>query len=198
MKKKYIDGSNWKWVDKYTSKVMHIDDIFSGFISFVMIQKVHEKLFVDYDTSEICLFDDGYKCLIFLPDNQNWCVSAVYDDLDRLVEWYFDMTKENSIDEQGNPFFMDLYLDIAVSPDFKIRILDEDELKEALSSGDITKYDFDMAYMTCDALIKNVIPNKEFIVSFFNSYLKLFDVIMNTGGNHVQMSKLWRKNDKQF
>jgi uncharacterized protein len=37
------------------------------------------------------------------------------------------MTKINSIDEQGNPFFEDLYLDIAVSPDFKIVILDKDE-----------------------------------------------------------------------
>lgn len=176
MKTKYIDGSNWKWVEKYTSKVMHIDDVFSGFISFVKIQKVHEKLFVDYDNSETILFDDGYKCLIFLPDNQKWCVSAVYDDLDNIVEWYFDMTKENSIDEQGKPFFIDLYLDIAVSPDFEITILDEEELNEALSLGDITISDFDMAYMTCDVLIKDVIPNKAFIVSFFNRYLKLFDV----------------------
>jgi predicted RNA-binding protein associated with RNAse of E/G family len=176
MKKKYIDGSNWNWVDKYTSMVTHIDDVFCGFISFVKIHKVHEKLFVDYGNAEICLFDDGYKCLIFLPDNQNWCVSAVYDDLGKIVEWYFDITKENSIDEQGNPFFMDLYLDIAVSANNKIRILDEDELNEALSSGDITKIDFDMAYMTCYELIKNVIPREDFLVSFFNRYLSLFDV----------------------
>lgn len=176
MKKKYIDGSSWKFVDTCTSKLMHIDDIFSGFISFVKIQKVNEKLFVDYNNSEICLFDDGYKCLIFLPDNQNWCVSAVYDELGKIVEWYFDMTKENSVDELGNPFFIDLYLDIAVSPDNKFRILDEDELIEALNSGDITKFDYDMAYTTCHELIKNVISNEEFLFTFFNYYLKLLDV----------------------
>lgn len=174
MKKKYIDGSNWKWLMNYTSKLIHIDDIFSGFLSFVNIDSVHEKLIVDYGGSELCLFDDGYQCLVFLPDNQNWCISAVFNSNSELVEWYFDMTKENSIDDQGNPFFMDLYLDLAVSPEYNIRILDEDELIDALNVGRISKADFEMAYKTCNELIDNIIPNKAFLVDFFNRYLALF------------------------
>jgi len=175
MKKKYIDGSNWKWIKNYSSKLIHIDDGFCGFLSFITIASVHEKVMVDYGDSELCLFNDSYKCLIFLPDNQHWCVSAIYNEFNEIVEWYFDMTKENSIDEQGNPFFIDLYLDIAVSSDYNIRILDEDELKDALVAGDISKCDFDMAYKTCDDLIKDVITNEDFLVTFFNRYLMLFN-----------------------
>ncbi len=178
LKKKYIDGSHWKWLKAYSSKLIHVDDIYCGFLSFVEIESVHEKLVVDYDDSELCLFDEGYKCMVFLPDNQNWCLSVVFNDHSEVVEWYFDMTKENSVDDQGNPFFIDLYLDISVSPEYKIRILDEDELDDALRTGVISKCDFDMAYKTCDELIENIIPNRDFIVAFFKRYLVLF-----TGSN---------------
>jgi len=126
----------WRQLEK---KYFPFDDIFSGYISLIKVHKVKQKLTVDYEQSELCLLDDGYKCLMFLPDNEKWCVSAVYNTSGEIVEWYFDMTKVNSIDDKGNPFYDDLYLDIAVSPDFKIVILDEDELKEALESKIITK-----------------------------------------------------------
>jgi predicted RNA-binding protein associated with RNAse of E/G family len=171
MKRKFINGINWEFLDIYSCKYIHIDDIFSGYISLIKVHKVKQKLTVDYEQSEVCLLDDGYKCLMFLPDNAKWCVSAVYNISGEIVEWYFDMTKENSIDDEGNPFYDDLYLDIAVSPDFKIVILDEDELKEALESKIITKADYDMAYNTCNKIIEEIIPNKDFLISFFNKYL---------------------------
>lgn len=81
------------------------------------------------------------------------------------------MTKENSIDEYGTPYYDDLYLDIAISPDFKIVILDEDELREALELKEITKSDYDMAHYTCNKIIKEIITNKDFLISFFDKYL---------------------------
>ena len=171
MKRKFINGINWGFLELYSCNYIHIDDIFSGYISLIKVDRVKQKLTVDYEQSEVCLLDDGYKCLMFLPDNEKWCVSAVYNTSDKIVEWYFDMTKENSIDDKGNPFYDDLYLDIAVSPDFKIVILDEDELEAAFESKIITKVDYDMAYNTCNKIIKEIIPNKDFLISFFNKYL---------------------------
>lgn len=173
MKKKYINGIHWDWLDKYSSHCIHIDDMLSGYISIIKVDKVKYKINVDYKNSELCLFDDGYKCLIFLPDNDNWCISTVYNDLGEIIEWYIDMTKENSIDELGNPFFIDLYLDIAISPDFQINILDEDELQEALDLKIITQLDYDLAYHTCNRVIDEIIPNKDFLVAFFNKYMHL-------------------------
>lgn len=171
MKRKFINGLNWGFLEAYSSKCIYIDDIFRGYISLIRVDKVKQKITVDYEQSEVCLIDDGYKCIMFLPDDENWCVSAVYNKSNEIIEWYFDMTKENSIDEQGNPFYDDLYLDIAVSPDFKIVVLDEDELMEALELKIITKSDYDMAHNTCNKIIKEIIPNKSFLISFFNKYL---------------------------
>ena len=175
MKKKYINGIDWSWLEVFTSRCIHVEDIFSGYISYVKADKVKTKIPVDYGQPEICLFDDGYKCLVFLPDNEKWCASAVYNTSNEIIEWYFDMTKENTVDEQGNPFYMDLYLDIAVSPAFKTVVLDEAELKEALERKIITESDYRVAYQTCNKILNEIIPNKDFMVSFFDKYLFLME-----------------------
>lgn len=171
MKRKFIDGTSWKSFATYSSKYIHIDDMLSGYISLIKVNKVKQKITVDYEQSDLCLVEDGYKCLMFLPDNEKWCVSAVYNTSNEIIEWYFDMTKENSIDEHGIPYYDDLYLDIAISPDFRIVVLDEDELKEALELEEITQSDYDMAHHTCNRIIKEIIPNKDFLISFFDKYL---------------------------
>lgn len=105
MRKKYIDGTNRKFCEQTSSRVMHIDGRFNGYISLVKIEKVKQKVIVEFENTTICLFNDGYKSVVFLPDNENWCIEAIYDNEENIVEWYFDMTKLNSIDENHKPFF---------------------------------------------------------------------------------------------
>lgn len=175
LKRKFLSGTSYAFLDTYVVKYYHIDDIFSGYISMIKIEKAKQKITVDYEQSDTILIDNGYKCLMFLPDAENWCVSAVYNASNEIIEWYFDITKTNSIDECGVPYYDDLYLDIAVSPDFRIIILDEDELKDALELKEITQSDYEMALNTCNKVIEEVIPNRDFLVSFFYRYLILME-----------------------
>lgn len=71
----------------------------------------------------------------------------MFDDRNNLIEWYFDMIKTSGI-KNGIPYIDDLYLDLVIRNNGNQRILDEDELEDALKKGDITKEDFDMAYRT--------------------------------------------------
>lgn len=173
MKKKYIDGSDLdsEWLEKYTSKYKYLDNEQKGYISLINIEKVKSKITVDYDSSDTCLIDDGYKCIIYMPLDKNWCVSTFFNKKNEVVEWYFDMTKKNSVEENGKPFFMDLYLDIAVSSNRKITVLDEDELQDALDRGVINEIDFKLAQNTCQQLIQEVIPDDAFMKDFFNNHL---------------------------
>jgi predicted RNA-binding protein associated with RNAse of E/G family len=41
-------------------------------------------------------------------------------------------------------------------------VIFDEEWKEALDAGEISKLDYDMTYETCDKIIKEVIPNKKF------------------------------------
>ncbi|MDA3731888.1 DUF402 domain-containing protein [Niameybacter massiliensis] len=176
MKRKFLDGRNWTWLEKYTYEIKYIEDLFEGYISFLKIESVKEKLVVDYDDRpNVCLCDDGYKGLIFLPDHEKWCASAVFDREGKFVEIYFDIIKGAGVNEEEIPYFDDLYLDVVMTADTKLRILDEEELEEALEVGDITKEDYDMAYATSKKVIEEIIPNEAFTMDFFRRYLNQFE-----------------------
>ncbi len=178
MKRKYIEGYKWDWVSSYSSQVTYIEDNYSGYLSFVEVHEVFEKIKVDYANSEKILFDSGYFCLVFLPDNQNWCASAVYNSEGEIIEWYFDITSHNSIDSEGRPYFDDLYLDVVVSPNFEITLLDEHELEAAYKNAEITASEYQLAYKTRTQILNDVVTDKTFLVGFFNQYV----TTMNTQG----------------
>lgn len=172
MIKKYLDGSNLDWIKKANCKTIYLENKYKGYLAVVNIEKVYYKLYVDYDDSNKCLIDDGYTCISFLPTDEYWCCSVIYNKENQIVEWYFDITYKNKKELEDAPYFNDMYLDIAVSPNFKISILDEDEILDALNNNLITKKEYDIAYETCDHLIKEIIPNKSFMLDFFNNFLE--------------------------
>ncbi|MFR2840067.1 MAG: DUF402 domain-containing protein [Zhenhengia sp.] len=174
MKRKYLDGSNWAWLAERSYKWIYVDGEWKGYASLVKMGSVKRKLKAHYN-AEVCLCDDGYKGIIFLPDNETWCVTAIYNRHNEIVEWYFDMTKENGVDERNIPYFEDLYLDVIVAPDFSVHLIDEDELQEALDEGTITKEEYDLAYRTYEKLVEEVIRDEEFLTVFLPHYLEVLD-----------------------
>lgn len=46
MKRKYINRSNWEGKDIYLSRCIHVDDVFSGYISLIKVDKVKQKITV--------------------------------------------------------------------------------------------------------------------------------------------------------
>ncbi|MCK5129857.1 MAG: DUF402 domain-containing protein [Clostridiales bacterium] len=167
LKKKYIDLSHIDRIEETDYKHIYVDDGFKGHISLVSIRKMKQQLNVCYCDREITLLDEGYKCVVFLPDNENFCASAFYNTKDNIVGWYFDMIKDSSVDEKGVPYFYDLYLDIGVFPDFTTTVLDEDELQQALDDNKISTSEYELAQYTCKKVIDEYIPNKRFMVDFF-------------------------------
>ena len=175
MKKKYLDLSHIERIQESTYKYKYIKEDYEGYVSSVKVEKVKSKLTVKYFEEESVLIDDGYKVIVYLPADEFFCASAMYDRFGDIVGWYFDITGENSVDEYGIPFFYDMYLDVAVSPDFEVSILDEDELKQAIDSNEVSTDEFDRAYNTYETIIKDYIPDKKFMVDFFRKYYDEFD-----------------------
>jgi len=148
MKRRRYIGQN-SFAKTFSTKTIRVDDSdLSGYASFLKIDEVHKPLIID----GFKYIDNGYSFLTFLPDGEHWCSHAIYDDTNTIIEWYFDITSKNAVDECGKPYYNDLYLDAALWPDGRVVILDEDELKDALDIGEITQADFDLAYATLDGL----------------------------------------------
>lgn len=175
MKIKYIDASDLEssWLKAYRH-IMTYDEKRQAYLSLVAIDHVAFDIPVDYDQSGERLISDGYKCLIYLPMTEFWCLSVFIDDKDEIIEWYFDMTIENGLDELGKPYFKDLYLDLALSSKGHVLVLDEDELKGSLDVGEITPKAYELAYKTLKFLKDHVTVDDLFMKDYLmDAYMEL-------------------------
>lgn len=67
-------------------------------------------------------------------------------------QYYFDITLENDIRPGGQSSFLDLFLDVVLSPGGDVYILDRDELAAALSAGEISPAQYALALREAEAL----------------------------------------------
>jgi predicted RNA-binding protein associated with RNAse of E/G family len=95
--------------------------------------------------------DDGFAWLHVLPEGKNWCLTAMFNDRGEPVQYYFDITSENTLDGE-NSRFIDLYLDIVCLPDGKTEIIDQLDLDEALANAVIVQEQYDLAQRTAEVL----------------------------------------------
>ena len=184
MKRKYIARSQWQIIK--TSKCILFNtyqERFDGYASAVFVERVHEKFVCELNGRKFCLVDDGYTWIQRLPVEKNWSVTAMFDDRSNIIQWYFDITKQNSIDENGQPFYDDLYLDVVVLPSGEVVLFDEDELKEALESGDITQKEFDLAYSEANKIMEGMAKDISYLTNMSYSDLEFFRAQLNTSGS---------------
>jgi len=174
-RRKYLGRYDKDFIKAINSSIVRTDAIgIAGYAGLIQIQEVNYPCVLGEKGSEICIADNGYSELSFLPDNENWQLTAIYDDKNSIVEWYFDITRKNSVDENGNPYCDDLYLDAALMPDGQIMIFDEDELKNALNKGNISQHDFNMAYTVLKKLIDEQIINLTYMETLCSKLRVLF------------------------
>ena len=89
----------------------------------------------------------------------------VYNQNKNIIEWYFDIAKKIGI-ENDIPYEDDLYLDLIITSTGEKRIIDEDELKEALENNDITKDEFELAYCILKELDEKYYQHFDYLIDF--------------------------------
>lgn len=124
---------------------------------FVVVKKINKtsKPFVTSKGEK--LVDDGYMLIEITPKNSNYNVRVFFDKERNILQRYIDICKSTGFDAEANaPYYDDLFLDIIIGRTGDIRVLDEDELEEALASGVITKDEFDFAVKLKDELLAEI------------------------------------------
>lgn len=166
MRKKLITKTYLRDVDKYILKIWFDNDEF-----FVASKKIKfmENPFVI--SSGGCLMDNNYSIIEVIPKNENYAMRVYFDENNNILQYYFDVSLKNGVDEETKvPFYDDLFVDITVT-DGKIEVLDEDELDDALNSKIISKADYDLAIQTRDKLLSELQNGTN---EYFNMNLKRF------------------------
>lgn len=172
MRKKDIYGSYVKSSKAiYRSEMKEMMGQLVGYSALIHFLCGNKNLFVEYESEPYCLAADGYKWLMILPMDEYWCITAMYNQENEIIEWYFDISKNNFIDERGMPCIDDLFLDLVLLPDGRIIMLDEDELQEALDSGQIIKDDYNFAHKTYNQLSQSKWMDVNFTRSFCDAIL---------------------------
>ena len=128
VKKKYISSTYLKNVNEYD--LHFLKDIKNNcYISIKKIISIKEPFCTQ---SSGCLIDNNYYIIEIVPLNENYCIRVFVDKYKKVILYYFDITLENGFDSNLNsPYYKDLFIDVILKNN-QIKVLDEDELKEAL------------------------------------------------------------------
>ncbi len=133
----------WKRIELRRFRMARIEtESFRGMAGFLEIDGVREPLVVNSVLSEVVIADAGYSWLQLSPDRGGWWLTAMYDPNGDLVQYYFDVTLRNFVAEDGEPRFVDLYLDVVMDPAGRWALLDQDELCEARKLQNITETEY--------------------------------------------------------
>ena len=167
-RKKYICKTYLRDVNKYQYNFFEDKDN-NCYISIKKILEI-EKPF--YTEQSGCLIDNNYYIVEIIPIDENYCIRIFIDNKKHIILYYFDITNKNGLDKEINsPYYEDLYLDVVLK-DGNIRILDEDELENALEEKKINKDEYDLAINKKDELIESLKSNtNKFMKIDFIKYL---------------------------
>lgn len=149
MRKKYLSKTYLRDVSSYEVNFI-IDNEKDYYVTVKKMKKA--RPFVAFEG--VHLIDNGTFMVEITPKNENYNMRVYLSPEKEVLEYYFDISKQNGIDEDCKiPFYDDLFTDVIVTCDGVIRIDDENELLEAYQNGEITKEDFNLANETTKKLV---------------------------------------------
>ncbi len=179
LSKKVMSRSHWPRVtDKDYTYIMIDDQFYKGAAGLIRVNELEKPATIVYDTIPVKIIDKGYYWLQIAPEDQNYWITVMYNELEEIMQYYFDITDKNTILDNGESWFYDLMLDIVVLPDGKQFLLDEDELAQALSDNVITREQYDKAYHTANIIMDELEGKSEYLRDICNTYFQTLKMKM--------------------
>jgi len=80
----------------------------------------------------------------------------MFNEEGKIVQWYIDMCLQHGVTENNIPYLDDLFLDIVVSPNGEIKLMDVHELENALRSGEISRHEYELALSESNYLMEKI------------------------------------------
>lgn len=174
IKKKHLDRREWFTdSERNFTCTYHREECFQGGIGLITFTGLKKPEMVDTPEGPLCIADNGDQWLEIVPEDGHFAVTAMFHD-GILFQQYIDITLRNEVDTDGNAVFYDLLLDVVVLGNGTPRVVDTEELEEALSSGVITRDEYDLARQTADQIVETWNSKKMLIEKKLYEYRNLF------------------------
>ena len=171
LKKRFVTNpNNMEFVDNGSFKIKSFNNSdFVGDVALIKFNKMNKPYMIE--NINLCMANDNYKWLEFYDYNKKYRLTAMYNENNEIIEWYFDIARKIG-KEKGMPYEDDLYLDVVLTPEGDIKLLDEDELKNAFDRFEVNKSDYEMAYNEAKQLMNKLQNNKDTLKILTDKYLK--------------------------
>lgn len=125
-----------------------------GKICLMKILRVSAPFTVRTAGEKVTIVDAGYSWVQIAPEGQYFWITSMFDEADRLIQIYIDITNGN-VTGADDPYFTDMYLDYIVHGDNIIE-LDREELTAAYDSGRITREQFERTCAEGDRVLRRL------------------------------------------
>lgn len=142
-----------KDIEADIGKTLNTEEIV-GYVGILSINEVPEPQIWKYNGEDLFVCDNNYQWLTIMPKNDYYCLTVMMNENREMQVCYIDMIDEHGYDEEGVPYFYDLYLDLVVYSNGIVIEDDMDELQEALQKSDITQQQYEQALLTSEKLKK--------------------------------------------
>jgi predicted RNA-binding protein associated with RNAse of E/G family len=130
-----------------------VEPTFRGYVALLTFDAIGQTGWLPYADQRLLIADDGYCWLQYYPQDAHYAITATFDERDRFIYWYIDITKAHGLGDDGIPWYDDLYLDIIILADGAIHVLDADELDAALAAQKITQDEWQLAWDETNRLL---------------------------------------------
>ena len=171
LKKKDMQLSRWNRIlsKKYYSQPITFNNKYQGIASVSIIEKVSAPLTIHNYFGDVLIVSDNYKWMQVALIDQHFWLTVMFNEFDELVQLYFDISKSNHFENRDNPYFYDLFLDIVMTNNGNIYILDKEELLQALHQKIISTQDYQLALDTTSTLYNYLSRNIDDVLQKTNN-----------------------------
>ncbi len=191
---KDIARSHWPRVLSRSATFMSFcDGDFAGEVGLIRLDRVKAPLDKTYGGKTVRILDDGYCWLQLAAPGVSYWLTAMYDNMGDFIQFYFDVSDDNVILPDGKAYFYDLLLDVVMTADGEIHLLDEDELCAALADGSITKAQYDKAREAARKIVAMLGESKEALLALCQRYFELLK--LRLPGEPMHIAELKRENE---
>jgi len=143
-------SSNTKYGETNKLVVMHISN--SICVTTEIWLEEPERSYVD---AGIVTAKKSYQWITTWNLNRNYISTKILNEKGKLIGTYYDIT--SIVNKKGEEFEADdWYLDILVTSDGKVHLLDEDELQMAVEEGYLNEKEANLAKKTANEILNSL------------------------------------------
>lgn len=147
-----------KWFFQYFPyHQMHMDnEVFKGWVSLNYLTDGETRYWEYEKSGKIPVSAKGMTWLTLIPDDRKRCIGAYITPDRRVSVWYVDVIEETGMDEDGVVYYIDKYLDVILTPQGDVVVMDRDELDAAYESGELSNFQYEEALKEGELILKEL------------------------------------------